>query len=197
MTETLDRKQDIFDAALSCFTELGISATTIGDIRKRSGASTGSIYHHFGNKDGLAEALFSDCLSQYREGVLAVMAASQNAEQLVKSAVEFHIEWAISHPEHVRFMLYAKREMSVLADNKSVKENTGNFLGQIKKIFSPQIINGDIKQLPKEMYIPLISGPSQEIIRVWLSHPTAIDLEAMKPYLAQAAWDALCPKTDK
>jgi len=194
MTQPLHRKQDIFDAALSCFAEIGIAATTIGHIRKRSGASTGSIYHHFGNKDGLAEALFREGLELYRQGLINTMTEAQTAEALIKTSVEYHIEWALSNPDRVRFILYAKREMSVLADNKAVKEETGNFLSQVKSLFSPYIIKGEIRQFPKELYIPLISGPSQELSRVWLSYPAAIDLKGMKPHLAEAAWDALRPK---
>ena len=36
------RKQEILQAALACFTEFGVEATTIEMIRDRSGASIGS-----------------------------------------------------------------------------------------------------------------------------------------------------------
>ncbi|HTO27428.1 MAG TPA: TetR family transcriptional regulator, partial [Devosia sp.] len=44
---TIDRRRQILDAALSAFLERGYAATSIADIRARSGASTGSIYHFF------------------------------------------------------------------------------------------------------------------------------------------------------
>ena len=52
------RRQAILDAALACFTNKGFTETTMEDIRIRSGASTGSIYHHFSNKEMLARALY-------------------------------------------------------------------------------------------------------------------------------------------
>ena len=45
------RKDSILTAALACITDVGADATTIEMIRERSGASIGSLYHHFGNKD--------------------------------------------------------------------------------------------------------------------------------------------------
>ncbi len=196
MNQPLNRKKDILTAALACFTEIGISPTTIDHIRARSGASIGSIYHHFGNKEGIAAALFYQGLKDYRFGLLSVLEMSHSGEQLIKTAVAYHIDWALSNPDQVRFLLYAKREMSVIADNKTVREETGNFLSQVKALFSPFVVKGEIRSLPKELYIPLISGPSQELIRIWLSHPKAIDLKSMKPLLAEAAWDALCPKKE-
>ena len=51
-----DRKQAILEAALAAFLQKGVLATTIDDVRERSGASVGSIYHHYGSKEGIAAA---------------------------------------------------------------------------------------------------------------------------------------------
>src|SRR6202165_344407 len=57
-TTTESRRQAILEAALACFASKGFTETTMEDIRKLSGASTGSIYHHFANKEMLARALY-------------------------------------------------------------------------------------------------------------------------------------------
>ena len=62
---TATRRKEILQAALSCFSEQGFDATTVEQIRHRSGASTGSIYHHFKNKAHIAAAL-------YLEGTITV-----------------------------------------------------------------------------------------------------------------------------
>lgn len=49
------RRATILKAALGCFIGQGVEATTIDDIRRASGSSIGSLYHHFGNKEGIAE----------------------------------------------------------------------------------------------------------------------------------------------
>ena len=50
------------NAALELFVTKGFLATTMDDVRRRSGASIGSIYHHFGSKEDLAAALYvEDC----------------------------------------------------------------------------------------------------------------------------------------
>ena len=52
------RRRDVLQAALKCFSERGAEATSIEMIRDLSGASVGSIYHHFGGKNELFLAIF-------------------------------------------------------------------------------------------------------------------------------------------
>jgi AcrR family transcriptional regulator len=51
-------QQRILDAATDVFTTRGFSEATMTDIVKHSGASIGSIYHHFGGKKELFLAIF-------------------------------------------------------------------------------------------------------------------------------------------
>lgn len=51
-------RQRILDAATEVFGERGFSAATMADVVDRSGASIGSIYHHFGGKKDLFLAIF-------------------------------------------------------------------------------------------------------------------------------------------
>ena len=50
-------QQRILNAATAVFREHGFSAATIGDMVSESGASIGSIYHHFGGKSELFLAI--------------------------------------------------------------------------------------------------------------------------------------------
>jgi AcrR family transcriptional regulator len=55
--KTTATQQRILDAAAAVFREHGFTAATIGDVVSRSGASIGSIYHHFGGKSELFLAI--------------------------------------------------------------------------------------------------------------------------------------------
>jgi AcrR family transcriptional regulator len=55
----------ILDAALHLFSHQGFRATSIRDIAARAGVSTGSVYHHFKDK----EELFATLLKQFGEFV--------------------------------------------------------------------------------------------------------------------------------
>ena len=51
-------QQRILDAATEVFSTRGFSAATMADIVEHSGASIGSIYHHFGGKKELFLAIY-------------------------------------------------------------------------------------------------------------------------------------------
>lgn len=51
------RRREIMEAAVRCFARNGLAATTIADIRKESGLSTGAIYLHFGSKSEIVAAV--------------------------------------------------------------------------------------------------------------------------------------------
>lgn len=52
----------ILDASLELFSHQGFRATSIRDIAAKAGVSTGSVYHHFSDK----EALFKTLLQQFQ-----------------------------------------------------------------------------------------------------------------------------------
>src|ERR687889_726220 len=98
-----DRKQEILAAALRGFAEKGLAGTTVEEVRRRSGASVGSIYHHFGDKEGIAAALYVDCLRQYQAGFRAVLAEGLDAEATVKALVRHHLRFVEADPDRARF----------------------------------------------------------------------------------------------
>jgi AcrR family transcriptional regulator len=70
------RREQILEAALSCFSENGFHQTGMADIVRRSGLSHGAVYLYFASKDDIIEALADD--RHRREAVLNAVA--QHAE---------------------------------------------------------------------------------------------------------------------
>ena len=60
--QTSELKSRVMEVALGHFSEVGIERTNVSNILNDSGCSVGSLYHHFGNKEGIAEALFATAL---------------------------------------------------------------------------------------------------------------------------------------
>src|SRR3954469_3908219 len=100
-----DRRAKILGAALECFAQKGFAATTIDDVRGRSGASTGSIYHHFGGKEQLAAAVYVDGLAGYQRGLLDGLRSHSDAESGVKAVVRHHLRWIQSNRMLASFLL--------------------------------------------------------------------------------------------
>ena len=99
---TTDRRQDILNAALACAAEGGVDAVTIDGVRARCGASVGSIYHHFGNRDGIVAALFFDIFHDQSRSVQAQLDAARGVEAGVHALVTGYLDWVVAQPERAR-----------------------------------------------------------------------------------------------
>ena len=56
--------EQVLGAALNLFTEQGYFNTSIPDIVKASSVSTGSIYHYFQDKEGIARSLYASLVDR-------------------------------------------------------------------------------------------------------------------------------------
>ncbi|MGV7213592.1 TetR/AcrR family transcriptional regulator [Bradyrhizobium sp. UFLA05-112] len=87
-----NRRQQILEAALACFSENGFHQTGMADIVKRSGLSHGAVYLYFQSKDDLIEALADD--RHRREAVLnSVAHGSADPLEHLQALVRVYAQW--------------------------------------------------------------------------------------------------------
>jgi AcrR family transcriptional regulator len=188
------RREEILAAALAAFTEKGFATTTIDDVRRRSGASVGSIYHHFGGKEGLAGALYVDGLRDYQEGFARELRRRSGAEAKVKAVVRHHLRWVARNRDLAAFLL-GRRETEVrLASEASVRELNRAFFGEVSGLLEPHYRMGELRRLPTDLFSSVLVGPSQEFARHWLAGRTRTSIKTAERALADAAWRALQAK---
>lgn len=179
----MTRQEAILEAALDSLAAGG--EATIEGVRKRSGASVGSIYHHFGDKDGIMAALYVNVLRRYQAGALRTLRAATDAEGGVKALVRHHLRWVERNPESARFLLHGgvAREG---ADEERKALNQGMF-GAVGDWVEHQTA---IRPMRNEVFYAAVFGPAQELCRAWLAGRIQ-SLRRMEGDLAEAAWRAV------
>jgi AcrR family transcriptional regulator len=187
------RRRAILQAALASFQALGYEASTIEDIHRRSRASIGSIYHHFGGKAGIAAALYAEGLADYQAGLLARMRRSRSAETLIKGVVRHHIDWAAANPAWARYLMETRRLEAVAAIEVRLREINQAFVGEAVPLIRPHMDRGEITPLPLEILLPLVFGPPQEFLRLWFAGRTDLGLRQARELLSKAAWKSVQP----
>ncbi|RJP35679.1 MAG: TetR/AcrR family transcriptional regulator [Actinobacteria bacterium] len=99
-------REEILQAARRAFVERGFRATTMRDISRLSGRSIGSIYHHFGSKEGIiSELLTSEAFFRQWQGLLGMFIGEDVPDDLEE------IAWAIKsevekNAEFIRLILW-------------------------------------------------------------------------------------------
>ena len=105
---TNDRRQDILNAALECAADDGVDAVSIDGIRARCGASVGSIYHHFGSREGVVAALYLDLFHDQSRSVKVQLDAATGAQGGVHALVWGYLDWVAAQPAQARFLFQAR-----------------------------------------------------------------------------------------
>ncbi|MEE9413757.1 MAG: TetR/AcrR family transcriptional regulator [Acidimicrobiales bacterium] len=186
-----DRREQILDAALTCFLSQGLAATTIDQIRSESKASTGSLYHHFDGKESIAVALYLDRLTSYETGFLETLNATNDAKDGISAVVHHHLRWAQEHPADARFLLghvYLERQ---LARSGDLPEQNRRFYGFVAEWIRNRVNQGHIRALPADLFYALWLGPAQELSRQWLNKRSTTQPTNAADLLADAAWNTL------
>jgi len=187
---TRARKDSVLKAALECFSRLGTEGATVQDIQREAGCSIGSIYHHFGSKEGIAEELFLDGISRFNEGMLRRLRRCADAEQSVRAVVSYYVEWSTRNRQLARYL--HSRDIDFTAEARArLTEIHRSYIADVFAWFAPFVAAGQMRLLPAETYVPLISGPIQEYVRRWLSGHSARSPRQVRDIFGDAAWSAV------
>ncbi|XEG70490.1 TetR/AcrR family transcriptional regulator [Pseudomonas sp. abacavir_1] len=185
------RKDDILQAALACFSESGVDATTIEMIRDRSGASIGSLYHHFGNRERIIGALYLEGIGQYAALLDAGLREGMSAEATVKLFVTCYIDWVVAHPDWARFILHNRGRVEAGEMGEQLREANRQQGRRIAELLAVHRQAGAFREMPFELFNSVVIGPTHDYVRNWLAGRTRVELADCRDLLAEIAWESV------
>jgi AcrR family transcriptional regulator len=185
------RPLEILKAAMHCFIRNGVEATTIEMIREQSGASVGSIYHHFGNKEMIAAALYKEGLRQFSRQLQKDLKDIASIEDAIRCIIQSNIDWIIANPDWARFVFRHRRVLKNAEQELTFREETA----QTQRILITQLkALPDFKRLralPESMYLPVLIGPVHLYARQWLDGINVLPLNELAEDFIQIALKGL------
>ena len=188
---TRRRRQAILDAALACFADKGYDDTTLADIRRRAGASTGSIYHHFGSKEQIAATLYLDGVRQTQEAGLTALLRTRTARTGVAAQVNAYIDWVVAHPAMARF-LFAMRHAPFLDDAEPVIDGLNRDVhARAAAWIADRVAAGELPDLEPAVRWAIVFGPCRHWAGSWLRGATTTTPEQAKRLIGIAAYAGL------
>ncbi len=186
-------RKKILAAALDLFSSRGYAETTIEDVRAASGASTGSIYHHFRSKQALAAALYIEGVTAYQRQMLDVLAAHPDAEDGVRATVRNYLRWVAENPKLARFLLTTPEPDLPNETIGDLEDLNGYFLSETAAWRRRHHVTGALRVVPSDLYRAVVIGGAEAFARLWLAGTTTTPLQQASDILAEAAWQAVRP----
>jgi AcrR family transcriptional regulator len=116
---TASPRDTVIATALKLFTRKGYFNTSMRDITRESAVSTGSIYHYFKDKEGVAAALYQGLIERMRDELKAIVRNHETAHDQCRAVVSLLFSITESEPDVMAFMLYVKHR-EFLPDERPV-----------------------------------------------------------------------------
>jgi len=188
---TLKRRRDILSASLRCFLRHGVHAATIEQIRAGSGASAGSIYHHFGSKQGIAVALYVEGQTELAEVFRSAMTGQKSLKTGVTAIIRGYCAWVAANPDWAIYLLRVATADLSTHDATAINAINARIRDDLVQWLRPFAVAGEIGELPEDLYTSVVHGSSSHFARHWLAGRQTLDLQSAADHLAAAACGAL------
>jgi AcrR family transcriptional regulator len=189
----LQTRQELLNAALDLFAEKGFAKTRASEIAERAGVAVGTIYLHFGSKDGLLREILEGVADEIYARVQAVYAdPPAQPEALARAHIEAIVQYIEERSRYAPFVLgYAlsRHPVGVHILDLMVGQVEGHIReGQKQGVYRADIEPRLAARAEGSMNLGLLSW--------WATNPTLADREEIIDTLAKIRLSGLHARRD-
>ena len=112
-----EKQENILQAALVLFAKEGYHATSTSKVAKAAGVSEGLIFRHFGNKEGLLQAILAEGERRLKDLFVDIVMESEPAE-VIRKTIEMSSKIDKSDYDFWKLQFKLKWELEVSGDEK-------------------------------------------------------------------------------
>ncbi|WP_251091427.1 TetR/AcrR family transcriptional regulator [Streptomyces sp. Caat 7-52] len=178
-------------AALEVHEHKGPEGFTVQAVTSTSGISLGSLYHHFGSFDGLAAALYAQCMADLLDALIASLERTRTARTGVRAVVVAYLRFAEEQPAKARFIHASSYAGFLPAHTAAIAAAKAPRIERLQSWARPHAEAGHIVDLPDPLTEMLLIGPVAETARRWLAGDPTIDLKQASRVLPERIWQSL------
>lgn len=184
-TRSTPATEQVLGAALNLFTEQGYFNTSIPDIVKASSVSTGSIYHYFRDKEGIARSLYDTLVERMESQFSEIEAVHAAAQDRCRAVIALLFELTEQEPAVMRFMLFS-RHREFIPDQKPVCSSRP--FVQMREMVAAGMKAGEIREMTPIIAASAVFGGALRLIQLRLDGILDAPLPEYLDEIWQCAW---------
>jgi len=184
------RRDELLDAALTCFSERGLLGTRIEDVRRAAGASPSSVYNLFDGLPSLTVALLARTFERLFAHVTGRARAEDRPDGAVRALVDGHLEWVLGHQDEARFMYGAMALELARAQREELAELKAKLAVPVMEHLASVAGDGALPAWPASTLEFIVLGPAHEACRRYLAGGP-VDLAGLRGLLPDVAWESV------
>jgi len=178
----------VMRAAIHLFTKQGYFNTSVPDIVRESGVSTGSIYHHFGDKEGIAKALFEMLVARMEKAFSDIERQHDSAQARCRAVIELLFRVAEEEPEVMTYMLFVKHkefmpDMAPICSSKPFR--------RMRQMIIDGMTNGEVRQMDDMVAAASVFGGALRLISLRLDGVLERSLDEYVDEIWHCAWQSV------
>jgi TetR/AcrR family transcriptional regulator, fatty acid metabolism regulator protein len=173
-----DKQRQILEAAVRVFAAQGYDASRIADVAKEAGVAYGLVYHYFGSKEAVLEAVFREAWGRLLAAVaLAEETGGDAAEQLALVVRIVFRAWR-DDPDLVRLLV---REITRSPHIQDELDEIGQAFASLQRIVARGQSEGSFRPgLDPQLCAWMLYGALEEVLTGWVLGQLPDDARAVE-----------------
>ena len=183
----IDKRAAILEATLDLISERGFHNTPMSMVVKKSGVSTGSIYHYFSSKDDLIFKLYKEIKLEMLRSTM------KDFTEHVSIREGFHLLWINFieyHLDHPRRTGFVEQFENSPYSKPSLQDAFADEITPFLIFLNRGIEEGVLKELPYQVIAVLTFGVAVSLAKQQVAGALVLNDE-MLDAAANACWDAI------
>lgn len=178
----------ILTAGLTLFVKNGYHNVSVHDVQKKANVSIGSIYKHFGGKEGIAKNLYYHLLNEMDELVDNGIKNRATTKEKCEEIIRLMFQYTESHRDIIAFV-FQPNHRDFLPDEPPIC--SASPFQRMRDIIKEGMNRGEIREITTEVAASAIFGVAIRMVQLRLDGLVANPLPTYLEEVFDAAWNGI------
>src|SRR6478672_11199495 len=177
MAAAEDKQQLILAAAVRVFAAQGYEASPVGDVAKEAGVAYGLVYHYYGSKEAVLEAVFREAWGRLLAAVALAEETGETAPEQLALVVKIVLRAWRDDPDLVRLLV---REITRSPHIQDELDEIGQAFASLERIVARGQAEGTFRaDLDPQLAAWMLYGGLEEVLTGWVLGQLPDDADAV------------------
>ena len=166
MFEAVDKRSRILEAAVRVFARQGFDGTRMADVAREAGVAYGLVYHYFGSKDAVLQAVFREAWGRLLAAVAVAEETGTSAADQLTLVVRIVLRVWRDEPDLVRLLV---REVTRNPHISEELDEIGRAFASLERMIRRGQEAGTLRRdVDPRLAAWMLYGALEEVLTAWV-----------------------------
>ena len=166
MSEAVDKRSRILEAAVRVFARQGFDGTRMADVAREAGVAYGLVYHYFGSKDAVLQAVFREAWGRLLAAVAVAEETGTSAADQLTLVVRIVLRVWRDEPDLVRLLV---REVTRNPHISEELDEIGRAFASLERMIRRGQEAGTLRRdVDPRLAAWMLYGALEEVLTAWV-----------------------------